>query len=89
MPDMDAFKDSENFYSTFWHEIIHSLGNSARLNRPGVVGAISFNSKERSYEELVAEIGNVFAMTHPGLSQAQKANDWIMSANDQVTGRVA
>jgi len=56
MPELNAFKDSESFYSTLFHELGHSTGHPDRLNRPGVSGTIEFGSQVYSREELVAEI---------------------------------
>jgi antirestriction protein ArdC len=64
MPELNAFKDSENFYATLFHELGHSTGHYNRLNRPGVSGPIEFGSQEYSQEELVAEIAASFLCAH-------------------------
>ncbi len=56
MPELNAYKDSESFYATLYHELAHSTGHQSRLNRPGVAGTIKFGSQDYSEEELVAEI---------------------------------
>lgn len=57
MPAINDFIDSEEYYSTFYHEMIHSTGHKDRLNREGVKGKIKFGSETYSKEELIAEIG--------------------------------
>jgi antirestriction protein ArdC len=56
MPELNAYKDSESFYATLFHELGHSTGHYSRLNRPGVTGPIEFGSQKYSVEELIAEI---------------------------------
>lgn len=58
IPDMDRFKSTEGYYSTFFHEMIHSTGNKKLLNRfPDDAKQAAFGSDSYSREELVAEIG--------------------------------
>lgn len=60
MPELNAYKDSESFYATLFHELGHSTGHISRLNRPGVTGPIEFGSQDYSTEELIAEIAASF-----------------------------
>lgn len=55
MPLIDQFNSAEEYYSTAFHEAVHSTGHANRLNRINKVA--SFGSVEYSKEELVAEIG--------------------------------
>jgi antirestriction protein ArdC len=64
MPELNAYRDSESFYATLFHELGHSTGHHARLNRPGVSGPIEFGSQEYSAEELIAEISASFLCAH-------------------------
>lgn len=58
IPDMDRFKSTEGYYSTFFHELVHSTGNKKLLNRfPDDAKQAAFGSDSYSREELVAEIG--------------------------------
>ena len=54
MPPLEGISDSNRYYSTFYHECIHSTGAANRLNRDlkGHFGGASY-----SKEELVAEFG--------------------------------
>lgn len=36
MPNIKKFKNSEAYYGTLFHELIHSTGHASRLNREGV-----------------------------------------------------
>jgi antirestriction protein ArdC len=67
IPKPSAFKSSEDFYSTLFHELVHSTGSNARLAREGVVGQINFGSSTYSHEELVAEIGASFLCAETGI----------------------
>jgi antirestriction protein ArdC len=60
MPAIDRFKSSEEYYSTAFHELGHWTGHTKRLNRKEVNKAISFQSKDYSQEELVAEMTSIF-----------------------------
>lgn len=56
MPEKWKFKENSNqYYSTIFHEIIHSTGHEKRLNR--LKANANFGNEEYSKEELVAEIG--------------------------------
>lgn len=58
VPPMKDFKNIEEFYCTFFHEIVHSTGHKSRLNRSGITETVaSFGSETYSKEELVAEMG--------------------------------
>jgi antirestriction protein ArdC len=69
MPPAGNFPVREQFYSTLFHEIIHSTGHPKRLNRPGVAENDGFGQPKYSREELIAEFGAVFlcglAGVHP------------------------
>lgn len=67
IPKPSAFDSSEDFYSTLFHELVHSTGSSNRLSREGVVSKINFGSSIYSHEELVAEIGASFLCAETGI----------------------
>ena len=56
MPEMQAFKNAEAFYSTLFHELAHAAGHRTRPGRDGVVNPVRFASHDYSEEELVAEM---------------------------------
>lgn len=57
VPEISDYKKPEEYYCTMFHEMVHSTGHKARLNRSGVTGIAAFGSETYSKEELVAEIG--------------------------------
>lgn len=67
IPKPSAFDSSEDFYSTLFHELVHSTGSTERLARDGVVKQINFGSSTYSHEELVAEIGALFLCAETGI----------------------
>jgi antirestriction protein ArdC len=65
MPAIKQFEDAEEFYSTYFHELVHSTGHKKRLGR--IVEYAHFGSELYSKEELVAEIGAAFLASHAGI----------------------
>lgn len=56
-PDLKAFHETEEFYSTLFHELVHSTGHESRLKRD-LSG--NFGNSSYSKEELIAELGSSF-----------------------------
>lgn len=54
---MKDFENVHEYYSTLFHEIVHSTGHESRLARDGIVKYNGFGSESYSKEELVAELG--------------------------------
>lgn len=67
MPQQEAFSSSAAYYSTLFHELVHSTGAEHRLKRGGVVDATRFASHEYAFEELVAEIGAAYLAARAGI----------------------
>lgn len=67
LPKMETFDGSNEYYSTYFHELVHSTGHTKRLNRDGIMEAINFGSKCYSKEELIAEIGASFLNGQAGI----------------------
>lgn len=59
MPKLNQFTSSNEYYSTLFHEMVHSTGHKSRLDR-GLENNTGFGSEDYSKEELVAEIGSAF-----------------------------
>ncbi len=80
VPPLKQFSGTDEYYSTLFHEIIHSTGHSSRLNR--------FNPSENySFEELVAEIGSSFLCSMCGINNtldnsASYINSWLHPLQD-------
>lgn len=79
MPRMDTFISSEEYYSTIFHELVHSTGASHRLDRQLSVDFPARYSKE----ELIAEVGAGFLCAMAGIenktldNSASYLNAWI------------
>ena len=69
LPLMAQFTETSEYYSTAFHELIHSTGHEKRLNR--LDAPAHFGSEDYSKEELCAEIGSAFLLHHCGLETPQ------------------
>lgn len=66
IPQKGQFQEINEFYSTIFHEMVHSTGHSTRLNRDSM-GKASFGTNLYSREELVAETGSAMLMNIVGI----------------------
>lgn len=67
MPTPQQFISDEAYYTTLFHELIHSTGAAHRLKR---IEPALFGSDPYAKEELVAEIGASFLSGHAGFERA-------------------
>lgn len=68
MPYKKQFESREHYYATLFHELTHSTGHEARLNRESLRDAIYFGDRHAySREELVAEFGATFLCALGGI----------------------
>lgn len=68
MPEKNQFHSVDAYYSTMFHEMIHSTGHAKRLKREGFDGSYhSFGSKGYAFEELVAELGASMLASYCGV----------------------
>lgn len=69
LPLFEQFKQSEGYYSTAFHESVHSTMKTSRCNRQEdrKRKVVSFGSEEYSKEELVAEVGSAQLMNIVGI----------------------
>ena len=74
MPKKNSFTSIEGYYSTLFHELVHSTGHEKRLNRPGINKMHEFGSEEYSLEELVAELGACFLVNETGILNSEIEN---------------
>jgi antirestriction protein ArdC len=88
MPNMGQFEDAEHYFSTLYHELIHSTGHKSRLNR---FEKRAGESREECYgfEELVAELGAAFLSGTCGLDNSSRLDDasaylagWLKALRD-------
>jgi antirestriction protein ArdC len=74
MPSRTAFQSQAEFYSTLFHELVHSTGHAKRLGREGIEKIQPFGSEDYSKEELVAEMGSAMLCGAAGIEQATIGN---------------
>lgn len=67
VPPMENFKDSQSYYGTLFHELVHSTGHQERLNRKELTQKCVFASKDYSVEELTAEMGASYLKSYAGI----------------------
>lgn len=66
MPELHKFESAERFYSTLFHELVHSTGHEKRCDRSKDKKGSKFGNATYAREELVAEIGAAFLGSHLG-----------------------
>lgn len=66
VPQLDQYEVAEEFYSTLFHELVHSTGVSKRCDR-GLCKSAGKRSDEYSREELVAEMGSAMLCNQLGI----------------------
>jgi antirestriction protein ArdC len=83
MPKKKSFKGIEGYYSTLFHELVHSTGAEKRLNRKTITEMAEFGDDLYSIEELVAELGAAYLNSLSGISasliqnSAAYLNGWL------------
>lgn len=75
VPAKEQYKNIEEFYSTLFHEVIHSTGHMCRLNRLETGANAGFGSESYSKEELVAEIGATMVLNRLGIETEKTFNN--------------
>ncbi|WP_163531432.1 ArdC family protein [Halobacillus ihumii] len=91
VPPKKDFEDVNEYYSTLFHEMVHSTGHKDRLDREGVTGKISFGSENYSKEELIAELGASMLCGVTGIenntidNSASYIQAWLKKLKDDKT----
>ena len=67
VPCKEQYEDIEEFYSTLFHEMIHSTGHKSRLDRDDMNGISRHGSEKYSKEELTAELGSAMILNMLGI----------------------
>lgn len=90
VPEIKQFEILSEYYSTVFHELVHSTGNAARLDRLNNFSA--FGNQDYSKEELIAEMGAAMLMGHIGIDTTNSLNNsaaylrgWLKALKDDVT----
>ncbi|HNY69994.1 MAG TPA: zincin-like metallopeptidase domain-containing protein [Syntrophorhabdus sp.] len=86
MPNRSAFVNQQEYFSTLFHEAIHSTGAPARLNRETLSKPAAFGSKDYAREELIAEMGAAYLCAVSGISHATVENSaaYIQGWRDSI-----
>ena len=72
IPEIGQYKHVAEYYSTAFHEMVHSTGHKSRLDRFGNSNGIAaFGDESYSKEELVAEIGSAAICNRVGIETAE------------------
>jgi antirestriction protein ArdC len=74
VPEINDFPIVGEYYSTLFHEMVHSTGHPDRLNRPGVANFDTFGSEQYSKEELIAEMGAAMLCGNAGIDHTTIEN---------------
>lgn len=67
VPCREQYQEANEFYSTLFHEMIHSTGHKSRLNRLTTGTDARFGSQVYSKEELCAELGSAMILNQIGI----------------------
>lgn len=71
VPCKEQYQEANEFYSTLFHEMIHSTGHKSRLNRLTTGADARFGSQVYSKEELCAELGSAIILNQIGIETPQ------------------
>jgi antirestriction protein ArdC len=88
MPAFRNFNPPEEYYSTLFHEMIHSTGHPKRLNRKELTHSLGRHSPEYAREELTAEMGAAFLCGITGVgsktidNSAAYVQSWLSNLQD-------
>lgn len=77
VPDRSQFPEVEEYYSTIFHEMVHSTGHITRLKRFDDDDQTIFGSESYSKEELVAEIGSNMILSVLGIENDKQHENSI------------
>ena len=78
MPKKRSFKNDESYYSTLFHELVHSTGHESRLKRDTLMQMTEIGGEIYSQEELIAEMGTCYLQSFAGItSQFQQSAAYI------------
>lgn len=74
VPMLDQFRSAEAYYSTLYHELVHSTGHESRLDRLESTG---FGTGPYAKEELVAEMGAAMLCGMAGIENMDQSAAYV------------
>ena len=86
IPCIEQYEDAAEYYSTAFHESVHSTGHKSRLNR--IKDGTGYGKEEYSKEELVAEIGAAALVSIVGIeteNQFKNSAAYIQHWRDAIS----
>ncbi len=84
LPLLKQFAETAEYYSTAFHELIHSTGHASRLDR--LTATAHFGNEEYSKEELIAEIGAAALVNRAGLETSASFRNSAAYVQNWLTG---
>lgn len=75
LPKIETFENSESYYGTLFHELVHSTGHHERLNRIELINSKGFRTEDYAVEELTAEMGASYLKSYAGIPIEQLKNN--------------
>lgn len=81
MPERVCFDSAAEYANALFHELVHSTGHPARLNRVTLTDFERFGDQYYSREELVAEMGAAFLAGYCGIENRTINNSAAYLAN--------
>jgi len=75
VPKIESFNKSEDYYSTLFHELVHSTGHNDRLNRKELIESKGMRTDKYAIEELTAEMGASYLKSYAGIPIEQLENN--------------
>jgi len=75
VPKIESFENSESYYGTLFHELVHSTGHNDRLCRNELVNSKGFRTENYAIEELTAEMGASYLKSYAGIPIEQLKNN--------------
>lgn len=66
VPPLDFFRNDQEYYSTLFHELVHSTGHESRLDRFEANKKVALG-KAYAFEELIAEMGASYLNAESGI----------------------
>lgn len=77
VPKLNQYENPNEFYSTLFHEMVHSTGHKSRLDRFDGSDSSIFGSESYSKEELVAEIGSNMILSILGIEDEKQQENSV------------
>jgi antirestriction protein ArdC len=74
MPKKKSFHSLESYYSTLFHELVHSTGAEKRLGRKTITNMHETGGKTYCIEELIAELGSAYLSSFTGILEPHMEN---------------